>query len=66
MDKVFVYDNIVVICEDTDTSPRHEKEHARTKEEAFSQIDKNRQECFDKIMEKFPDSKKYLGKYYIH
>lgn len=37
LDKVFVFENIVVICEDTDTSSKHEKDHARTKEEAFAQ-----------------------------
>lgn len=65
LDKVFVYENIVVICEDTDTAPKHEKEHARTKEEAFAQIDSNLQECFDRIIEKFPESKKHLTKYFI-
>ena len=65
LDKVFVFENIVIICEDTETSSKHEKEHARKKEEAFTQIDMNRQECFDRLIEIFPESKNYLNKYQI-
>jgi DGQHR domain-containing protein len=62
VDAVFFYENIILICEDT-TKTSKDKNHIRTKSEAFREIDENFSAFISKLREKFPDYSDALNKY---
>lgn len=61
IDMLYVYENILIICEDTCDS--HKIEHAMKKQEAFAQIENNRQEFFECLASEFPNQKHLFRDY---
>lgn len=62
LDYLFIYDNIVLICEDT-CGTRKDKDHIRKKSESFQEIKNHLKEFFDWIGTTFPDSRALVEKY---
>lgn len=62
LDSIYLYENILVICEDTGMTS-HMKEHIRKKHEAFSIIKDNQSDFFEWLKITFPDLKLYIDKY---
>ncbi len=62
LDYLFIYDNIVLICEDT-CGIRKDKDHIRKKSESFQEIKNHLKEFFDWIGTTFPDSRALIEKY---
>ena len=52
IDSLFIYENILIVCEDTSTTSDI-KSHIRKKHEAFDQIDKNKGDFLDWIKNEF-------------
>ncbi|WP_231683710.1 DGQHR domain-containing protein [Phosphitispora fastidiosa] len=62
IDSIFIYENIILICEDTGASSK-DKDHIRTKKEAFNEIKENLSTFFEWLCELFPDSEECLRRY---
>ena len=62
LDYLFIYDNIVLICEDT-CGIRKDKDHIRKKSESFQEIKNHLKEFFDWMGTTFPDSRALVEKY---
>lgn len=62
IDSIFLYENILLICEDTCAETK-DTDHIRTKMEAFSQIEKYLSDFIDWLCRIFPDQKKLLSNY---
>jgi len=54
LDYLFIYENIILICEDT-CSQKKDKEHIRKKSEAFKEIQANVPALLDWIKTTFPE-----------
>lgn len=65
IDAMFMYENIWLICEDTLTNPsgEHFKEHVRTKNEAFGEVQNNKEEFIEHLVKLFPDRQSKFKKY---
>lgn len=63
IDAVFVYENIILICEDTTTSTDNIKDHIRTKYETFGLISGSFREYYEWLVNEFPEKKDCLTKY---
>lgn len=65
IDAMFMYENIWLICEDTITNPsgEHFKEHVRTKNEAFGEVQNNKEEFIEHLVKLFPDRQSKFKKY---
>ena len=64
LDYVFIYENIIIICEDT-CSKKKDKEHIRKKSEAFREIKENMETLLDWIKNSFPDKRSMIDRYRI-
>ena len=62
LDSVFLYENIIVICEDTITDS-NKNDHIRTKSETFTAINSNRNVFFEWIKKEFTEYKENIEKY---
>lgn len=62
LDYLFVYENIVVICEDN-TKKKKDKDHIRSKNESFSEIKANIPTLIDWLAATFPEKKDIVTKY---
>lgn len=62
VDSLFIYENIWLVCEDT-VKTRNIRDHIRTKNEAFGEINKNLSEFIKNLLELFPDYKDIFNKY---
>jgi len=62
VDAVFFFKNIILICEDT-TAKSHTKDHIRSKNEAFGEINANFSAFITILQEKFPDHLNSLTEY---
>ena len=56
LDYLFIYDNVVLICEDT-CGTKKDKDHIRKKSESFQEIKNHLKEFFDWIIATFPDNR---------
>lgn len=65
IDAMFMHENIWLICEDTttDTSGEHFKEHVRTKNEAFGEVNNNIEEFVQHLIQLFPERQAKFEKY---
>ncbi len=65
IDKIFYYQNILLICEDTTITVKDKlKEHILNKEDAFREIKKNFSQFMFKIKELFPEHKENLNNFF--
>ena len=66
VDSLFIYENILIVCEDTSTTSDI-KSHIRKKHEAFDQIDKNKGDFLDWIKNEFSynDIEQYSENQYL-
>ena len=64
MDYLFIYENVLIIAEDT-CSKGKDKNHIRKKSEAFNEIKGNMTDFIAWIQEKFPEEKEFVEKYRI-
>lgn len=55
LDNVFVHENVILICEDTTSSPKNVKDHLKNKKLLFDEIEKNRQSFLDWLLTDFED-----------
>ena len=62
LDYLFIYENIILICEDT-CSQKKDKEHIRKKSEAFKEIHDNVPALLDWIKTTFPDRAALINEY---
>lgn len=62
LDYTFLYENIMIVCEDT-TSISKDKDHIRKKNEAAGELRNNLSELVDKLSELFPDKSQQLHNY---
>lgn len=62
LDYVFVYENIIIICEDNCKKDK-DKNHIRSKNESFQEIKNNVAEFIAWLCETFPDKKTLIEKY---
>lgn len=62
LDYLFIYDNVVLICEDT-CGTKKDKDHIRKKSESFQEIKNHLKEFFDWIIATFPDNRALVEKY---
>lgn len=62
LDYLFVYENIILICEDT-CSQKKDKEHIRKKSEAFKEIQANVPALLDWIKTTFPEKSALIDEY---
>lgn len=62
LDALFIYENILLICEDT-CSHKKDKDHIRKKNEAFREILENIPSFINWLEEQFPDRKDIVRKY---
>lgn len=65
LDAVFLYENIMLICEDTGSGLEHIKDHIRKKQEAFEQIEANRDTFFEQIKQEFEEIKDEVDKFQV-
>lgn len=63
VDWVFLYENIMLICEDTTSRGKHASDHLKNKNEAFNAIISNFSEYFSLLCQDFPDQLQSLRKY---
>lgn len=63
LDAIFFYQNIMVICEDTGSGSEHIKDHVRKKQEAFEQIEANREIFLAEIKQEFEDIGEELNRF---
>lgn len=64
LDYVFMYENIIIICEDN-CKEKKDKDHIRSKNESFSEIKKNSQTFVDWLANTFPEHSESVKKYRI-
>lgn len=62
LDYLFIYDNVVLICEDT-CGKKKDKDHIRKKSESFQEIKNHLKEFFDWMVTTFPDDRALVEKY---
>lgn len=62
LDYIFIYDNIILICEDT-CQKNNKKEHIRKKSEACKEIKDNAKDFLKWICNSFPDKQMLASKY---
>jgi hypothetical protein len=62
IDFIFIFDNVMLICEDTSASSKN-KDHIRKKKEAFIEIKENFSDFLEWLCEVFPDNVKHLRSY---
>lgn len=62
VDSLFIHENIWLLCEDT-IKTSEIRDHIRTKNEAFGEINKNLSEFINKLTELFPEHNEILNKY---
>lgn len=62
LDYLFVYENIIIICEDT-CGKSKDKEHIRKKSESMSEIQSHQSEFLAWIKATFPDKSDMISKY---
>lgn len=62
LDSIYLYENIVIICEDTG-STSHNKDHIRKKQEAFNVIKENVDDFLTWLKDTFCEYKKELDNY---
>lgn len=62
LDYLFIYDNVVLICEDT-CGKKKDKDHIRKKSESFQEIKNHLKEFFDWMATTFPDDRALVEKY---
>ena len=65
LDAIFLYENIMIICEDTGSGLEHIKDHIRKKQEAFEQIEANKDEFFGQIKQEFAEVGSMLNKFQV-
>lgn len=63
VDWVFLFENIMLVCEDTTTGEKHASEHLQNKNEVFTIINNNFPEYFKLLCEDFPEQIDSLKKY---
>ena len=63
LDSVFIYENIIVVCEDTGTASSRIKDHARNKNEAFGEIKNNVNQFLEWLKESFEEKRELLERY---
>lgn len=56
LDFIFIYENIILICEDTVTKTDNIKDHVRKKHEGFVEINKNLTSFYQWLYDNFQDS----------
>lgn len=64
LDYVFMYENIIIICEDN-CKGKKDKNHIRTKNESFSEIKSNSQTFIDWLANTFPEHSDAVKKYRV-
>lgn len=64
LDYVFMYENIIIICEDN-CKEQKDKDHIRTKNESFSEIKNNSQTFIDWLANTFPEHSDAVKKYRV-
>ena len=64
LDYVFIYENIILICEDT-CGKRKDKDHIRKKSEAFKEIATNMPTLIEWLKKNFPDKIEQINKYRV-
>ena len=64
LDYIFIYENVILICEDT-CGKNDPKKHIRNKNEAAKEINNNKEEFFMRLKENFPDKISLLSQYSI-
>lgn len=64
LDYLFIYENIILICEDT-CGKKKDKEHIRKKSEAFREIEENMSTLIEWLKVTFPDKVEHINKYRI-
>lgn len=64
LDYVFMYENIIIICEDN-CKEKKDKDHIRKKNESFSEIKKNPQTFVDWLATTFPEQSDAVKKYRV-
>ncbi len=62
LDSIYLYENILIICEDTG-STSHIKDHIRKKHEAFTAIERNVDDLFKWLIDTFSEYKSEFEKY---
>ena len=62
LDYLFIYDNVVLICEDT-CGQKKDKDHIRKKSESFQEIKNCLKELFAWMIETFPNDRALVEKY---
>ena len=62
LDYLFIYDNVVLICEDT-CGQKKDKDHIRKKSESFQEIQNCLKEFFAWMIETFPNDRALVEKY---
>lgn len=62
LDYLFIYDNVVLICEDT-CGQKKDKDHIRKKSESFQEIKNCPKEFFAWMIETFPNERALVEKY---
>ena len=62
LDYLFIYDNVVLICEDT-CGQKKDKDHIRKKSESFQEIKNCLKEFFAWMIETFPNDRALVEKY---
>lgn len=62
VDSVFLYENIILVCEDT-CSKGPDRDHIRNKNEAFGEIKNNFPQFYKHLVELFPERSQSIGKY---
>lgn len=62
LDYLFIYENIILICEDT-CGKRKDKDHIRKKSEAFKEIEANIPSLIEWLKMSFPDKVEHINKY---
>lgn len=62
VDALFIYENILLICEDT-VKTTNIRDHVRTKNEAFGQIKSNLPSFIDELVKLFPEKESIFRKY---
>lgn len=65
LDAIFLYENIMIICEDTGSGVEHIKDHIRKKQEAFEQIEANKDDFFQRIKQEFAETGVILNKFQV-
>ncbi|WP_058301063.1 DGQHR domain-containing protein [Gorillibacterium timonense] len=64
VDAVFLYENVMLICEDTGAAAK-DKDHIRKKKEAFVEINRNFPEFFNWLSTTFPENEEKLKSYKV-